>query len=190
MSLALRRLSTTRAQTRRPLFAAQADQGTRGGNRPWLAGYEEADQLREMANLLPSETFPALDYVRIVRVPGADPALQGVGGVSAVGSSVIVASRPASVAGDRFLAARGLRRQISGDGQSFLLTSARTEKERTERAFAAELLAPAKGIAAFLPANIRVVGSDVLEDLANHFAVSSLLVQHQVTNQLGLSVEI
>ena len=50
------------------------------------------------------------------------------------------------------------------------------------------MLAPASGIAQYLRQPDRPVTQDDVEEVATHFRVSPMLVQHQVENQLELIV--
>ncbi len=70
----------------------------------------------------------------------------------------------------------------------FLITDSHTDRQQIERAFAAEMLAPASGIAQYLRQPDRPVTQDDVEEVATHFRVSPMLVQHQVENQLELIV--
>ena len=63
----------------------------------------------------------------------------------------------------------------------------RTRYQRVERAFAAEILAPAVGVEEMLGATSYVY-FDELERVANHFDVSTRVIRHQAENQLALDV--
>lgn len=68
-----------------------------------------------------------------------------------------------------------------------MLTAAHTEYQRVERAFAAEIMAPAEGLRDMLGAKSYVY-FDELERVANHFDVSTRVIRHQAENQLALDV--
>jgi Zn-dependent peptidase ImmA (M78 family) len=72
---------------------------------------------------------------------------------------------------------------ICEDEPHFLVTAAYTDHQKVERAFAAELLAPTEGIAKELD-NISMVTQEDLEQVAEHFGVSTMVVEHQLENQL------
>jgi Zn-dependent peptidase ImmA (M78 family) len=74
------------------------------------------------------------------------------------------------------------------DDPLFLVTGAYTDRQKMERAFAAELLAPAKGIAERLGGTPDVVLLEDLEEVAQYFRVSPMVVEHQVENQLSASI--
>jgi Zn-dependent peptidase ImmA (M78 family) len=69
-------------------------------------------------------------------------------------------------------------------GHYFVVTGAYTDRLKTERAFAAELLAPAAGIAERLGVDPRYATEEDLEEVAGHYGVQPLLISHQVRNQL------
>jgi hypothetical protein len=72
---------------------------------------------------------------------------------------------------------------MAGDAGSFLLTGGSSRQQQAGRAFAAELLAPAAGIAAIVSDPLHV-SDDELTYAADHFDVSELVIKHQVDNQL------
>ena len=61
-----------------------------------------------------------------------------------------------------------------------LVTSSQTARQKRNRAFAAEFLAPANLLRQSIPD--RVIGVDVVETLAEEFGVSTLVIQHQLEN--------
>jgi len=77
---------------------------------------------------------------------------------------------------------RALWHILAEDDPIFLVTASYTDRQKVERAFAAELLAPAHGIEQRLASEIFV--EDDLEELADHFGVSVKVVEHQLHNQL------
>ena len=70
----------------------------------------------------------------------------------------------------------------------FLITSAYGPVQKRERAFAAELLAPAAGLREMLGADVKSVGDVDLARISDHFGVQELVVIHQVENNLGIAV--
>lgn len=65
-------------------------------------------------------------------------------------------------------------------GRRMLIGSGHTEATQIERAFAAELLAPAAEIKQAL-----ALGLDDLEVIAERFAVSTAVIEHQIENRLS-----
>lgn len=61
-----------------------------------------------------------------------------------------------------------------------LVTASQTERQKRNRAFAAEFLAPAELLKARLPSEI--VSPELVDDLAEEFTVSPLLIEHQLDN--------
>lgn len=82
----------------------------------------------------------------------------------------------------RFTLSRALWHFLAEDDPIFLVTASYTDRQKVERAFAAELLAPAEGIEQRLTSEIFV--EENLEELADHFGVSVKVVEHQIQNQL------
>jgi hypothetical protein len=68
--------------------------------------------------------------------------------------------------------------------QGFLLTRARTGRQRAGRAFAAGLLAPAAGVETLLDRDPGLAEAEDYHRLADHYLVSATVIDHQVDNQL------
>jgi len=183
------KVMAARTQTPRYLAELRGQQLVANSDEPpWSLGYRRAAAVREAVSLIPGERFPVLEYFRVLELAGDDLGLQAVGGLSGAGTPVVVSSQPGSSTSKGFLAARALWHQIQANGAPYLITNARTRKEKAERAFAAEVLAPAVGIRGLLPES-QVVPAHAVESISRHYNVSPLLVQHQIENQLGLSIE-
>jgi hypothetical protein len=81
----------------------------------------------------------------------------------------------------RFAFCRGLCEYLFLSGPNpALLTAAESERQSRNRAFAAELLAPADGIRKHLQDS--VVTEEDVDELATHFVVSTYVIQHQIKN--------
>lgn len=79
----------------------------------------------------------------------------------------------------RFLFARVLAEHLMAPGEPALVTDAATRRQKRNRAFAAELLAPAD----WLREQIRgTVSNHTIQRLADELGVSSRLVEHQIVN--------
>lgn len=106
--------------------------------------------------------------------------------IGAEGSSslAVVVGASVSPTAKRFASARAIGRHSLSPvrGLSLLTRAPRQYTEQTERAFAAELLAPADGIADVLAGDYS---DDALLRAAEHFDVSMTLVQRQVENQIA-----
>ncbi len=105
------------------------------------------------------------------------------------GRPVVVLPSKKAEASERFRLARAAFFSVSGalfDGPR-LVTGASTRYQRASRAFAAELLCPAKALSEEVFGSISCEQADVI---AKRFKVSSLVVKHQMENhRLGLVEE-
>jgi Zn-dependent peptidase ImmA (M78 family) len=84
----------------------------------------------------------------------------------------------------RFTLARALWHYLWEDTLFFLVTTAYTDRQKVERAFAAELLAPASGIAGLLGFDPAAASQEDVDLVAEALNVSPMVVQHQLENQL------
>lgn len=84
----------------------------------------------------------------------------------------------------RFLEARGLYQLLTGCASGArLLTTASTWQQQAGRAFAAELLAPMEALAAKVHSDMDFLEQgDIVQELADQYRVSTLLVQNQLRN--------
>lgn len=82
-------------------------------------------------------------------------------------------------AGRRFLFCRMLAEAITSQGDA-LVTKANTERQRRNRAFAAEFLAPSASLRARI--DHPVVDDEQVDELAEEFGVSARLILHQIEN--------
>ena len=95
---------------------------------------------------------------------------------------VIGQNRPAT--SKRFTLSRALWHYLWDDSPLFMITTAHTYRQRVERAFAAELLAPAEGIAQLLESPPEAASQEELEQIAQRYGVSSMVIEHQLRNHL------
>ncbi|WP_371779714.1 ImmA/IrrE family metallo-endopeptidase [Streptosporangium subroseum] len=84
----------------------------------------------------------------------------------------------------RFTLSRALWHYLWEPEPIFLVTTAYTDRQKVERAFAAELLAPAEGISELLGNAPERAVPDDLEGIADHFQVSPMVIKHQLENRL------
>ena len=80
----------------------------------------------------------------------------------------------------RFHFCRALAEVLMSPGSDTLLTKAHSERQKRNRAFAAEFLAPSQGLQQRIRRN--VVDSDDMSEMAAEFGVSPLLIEHQIRN--------
>jgi len=150
---------------------------------PWQVGRAQARSVREELKLSSSEPFDPGRYVEYLAQPSHDRRLQALGGTGVDDRNLtVVVGRPANERARRFTLSRAIWRFLAEDEPVFLVTASYTDRQKIERAFAAELLAPAAGIS-------ELLGSDTLveedfDEIADHFRVSAKVIEHQVQNQL------
>jgi hypothetical protein len=156
---------------------------------PWRIGWDAARRARSVVGLKPVEPFEFNGLVHVAKAEGRDPGLIALGGETSTGGHALVASQDMSVLTERFAKARALWHFATPHGgRKFLLTSSHSDRQKVERAFAAELLAPAQGVEEFIEERYGVVYSDDIDAVADHFRVSPLVIEHQVENQLELEI--
>lgn len=81
----------------------------------------------------------------------------------------------------KFALCRGLFEYLNApNGQPLLVTREQTEQQQRNRAFAAEFLAPSSLLSEAISGH--TADEEVVEDLAEEFGVSSLVIQHQLEN--------
>ncbi|NNM87600.1 MAG: hypothetical protein HKL95_03680 [Phycisphaerae bacterium] len=94
--------------------------------------------------------------------------------------AIMAGPKPPRLDSLRFLQARGLFHAACSCGRGTrLITEAHTWDQQAARAFAAELLAPRAALASEAALH---PGDDVIERLSTKYAVSALLVEHQLEN--------
>ena len=94
--------------------------------------------------------------------------------------SCVIAPRGES--GTRFLLARALGDYLDRtETSAAILTSLATDRQVQNRAFAAELLAPAEAIRAALP-SANPVAPERVDELAYEFGVSGEVIRRQIEN--------
>jgi len=80
----------------------------------------------------------------------------------------------------RFAYARSLYEYLACDEEAALVSKAITYRQRRNRAFAAELLAPAEALRERTTGNN--VSQDTVDRLASEFGVSQYVIEHQIEN--------
>jgi hypothetical protein len=151
---------------------------------PWEQGYEAARATREALGL---ESTARIDLSPLVSTAVVEADSAGVHGfVSTEHESKVslVLPQAATRSSARFAQARALAmRLLERDRNEFLLDPARTDLTKRSRAFAAELLAPADGIAKMLGA-LNGESDAAFEAIGRAFGASPFLVRRQYENQL------
>lgn len=153
---------------------------------PWERGYQEAAKLREMLNLSIIEAFAVEEFFAVAEHQFVGRGLQALAARSNGGEGALVLAKSVASGPARFTEARALWHLLHEPNRDrFLITENRSDRNRTARAFAAELLAPASGIADRIDADPSLATQSDIEQAAEHFRVSPVLIQHQIQNQLA-----
>jgi len=165
---------------------------TRPAEIPWQAGYEFARTVRRelgapLGTLRTMTEWAALFGLEEAQLRAALVVPQHDGcffdalvAVNDQGSPGFVLHKQREDA-RRFALSRALYEYLTGpaDGTA-LLTAARSDRQKTNRAFAAEFLAPAAQLREKVSSG--AVSEEAVEDLANEFNVSPYVIRHQVAN--------
>lgn len=159
---------------------------------PWKAGYVAARRLRRELDLdgdpLPTDATIAealgehpesLEKVRQPVVFEGAPLVDGVI-TGNDGDNPAFAFRRLHDYHWRFHFCRALAEVITPPGTDKLLTRAHSERQQLNRAFAAEFLAPSRGLKKRV--SLPVVDTEDIDELAVEFGVSSRVIEHQVVN--------
>jgi len=153
--------------------------------RPWELGWQQAHQVREVLDIRDDDALeldgPIEQRTRITD----DRGLQAFGAAGDAHAPAMVLGHRQSQELSRFTIARGLWHVLYRDGPAFLVTAAHTDRQRIERAFVPELLAPARGIARRLDVDPVMIVPEDLEPVAQHFRVSPMVIEHQFENHLA-----
>ena len=165
---------------------------------PWDAGYQAAVLLRKAADIgdspLPSnqELAEALGMRELPLITmDRQPQTRWLDAVTETSEAhrggIALASRREIPT--RFAFCRGLIELMVSDGPATsLITAARTERQKRNRAFAAELLAPAQWLRKQDWG--RVVEDEAIEDIAGELGVYSEVVRRQLVNHHIVKPEI
>jgi hypothetical protein len=151
---------------------------------PWEAGWRQANRIRQWLRADASARFDVDRYVSKAVQPVPDRGLYALGNWRNSSQPLAVMGRSVRETSARFTLSRSLWHFVWDEDRIFLVTGAYTDRQKTERAFAAELLAPAKGIAEWLGSDPGEASQDDLDEVAEHYGVSPVVISHQVRNQL------
>ncbi len=159
---------------------------------PWDQGYAAASSLRSHLNLdgQTLSTWEALGGAlslsasdrRSVVCRGDQPSLlyDAAVGLSRSDSPVFVVPKRHDEAG-RFAFCRALYEYLWAELPA-MATPSHAARQKRNRAFAAEFLAPAANICAAL--NTNIADDETVSELAAQFGVSEFVIRHQIANQL------
>lgn len=155
----------------------------RWGQDPWHVGLAQARAVRQELQLEPTAHFDIDSFVssrvRPLSLRGLDAVGDDKDGIR------LMLSRRGPRPDRRFAGARALWHALNHESAApFLLTDARAYRQKVERAFAAELLAPTAGIAALTGGPATSVDAQTVDRIARHFDVRALLIDHQIENNV------
>jgi hypothetical protein len=172
--------------------------GVFNGHAPWELGYMAARELRKALNIgiQPLRSLPDIAqalhvnptnlHSAIVEQPGGTHAYEALVAMNRTASPAFAVTRRHEAA-RRFQVCRGLYEFLSGrDEGPWIVTAGLSDRQKRNRAFAAEFLAPAAGVQERVSSS--VVSSQDVDELAQHFGVSSDAIVHQLANHRIASV--
>lgn len=152
---------------------------------PWEVGWAQAKQVRSTLGIADTAPFDLKKYILGIEHISADRRLLAAGGPVQHNDPVVVTGQSQPVPARRFTLARAFWHHLWDEEDAlFLVTTAYTDRQKIERAFAAELLAPAAGVSRSLESTPEGATTEDMERVAAAFEVSPLVVRHQLQNQL------
>ncbi|MGH3303180.1 MAG: hypothetical protein ACRDOK_16165 [Streptosporangiaceae bacterium] len=156
-------------------------------DKPWQRGYSAAREVRRLLGSEPTRRLDIDSLVSEVRVVGRSGGLEGFTQIDSANRAVLVlpAGRRLQTA-VRFVQARSLGLLLSSGRREHLLDPVSTDLTKESRAFAAELLAPAAGVAEYL-SSLPTVTDAAFDAVAAHFKTTTLVIRHQYENQVVAS---
>ena len=174
------------------LLRQELSPGKMPAGTPWEQGYQFAREIRQRLNLdgeklsslsslgkalsIPVEKLESA-IVKIASLPGTFNALVATNAVE----SPVFAMPMRREEATRFAFCRALFEYLTTPaGEPLLVTSSRSERQKRNRAFAAEFLVPADLLREALPSH--TVGDEEIDDLAATFGVSPSVILHQIEN--------
>ena len=173
---------------------------------PWKYGYQRAGELRQALNIAPSQAAFCLDLL----APGLDAfveshhveqATESFSKLDLLGDAsaqdvLRISMKKQRRDSRRFAIARAIGDFLAmANNDVFVITAnnssssseAMTTRQRFNRAFAAELLAPAEALAQHV-ASDDFISEDQVADLTDKFQVSDKVIRRQLRNQLHTQV--
>jgi Zn-dependent peptidase ImmA (M78 family) len=151
---------------------------------PWVVGYEQARVIRGQIAPDSKMRLAVNRYITTINRKAPDVSLQALGAGASHPHPLLIIGQNRPATSTRFTLSRALWHYIWDDSSLFMVTTAHTYRQRVERAFAAELLAPAEGIAELLESPPEAASLEELEQIAQRYGVSSMVIEHQLRNHL------
>lgn len=161
------------------------------GGPPWQQGYSAARHLRADLHIgnEPLRTFgdvagalriePAVLSAAVIDQPGPTRAYEAIVATNEKAGPAFAVSRRSERA-VRFQFCRGLYEFLAGGDGPWLVTRGLSDRQKRNRAFAAEFLAPAAAIREKVSSS--VISAEEVDDLAQHYGVASEAIVHQIAN--------
>src|SRR5215472_11916016 len=177
-------VATPDADVIRRLRASARRLNVRSSARPWDVGYEQARFVRGHMVADSKARFPVNHFIRSLIRKAPDISLQALGAGAGHPEPLVIVGQNRTASSTRFTLSRALWHYIWDDSPLFVVTTAHTHRQRVERAFTAELLAPAEGIAQMLESPPELASQEEVEQVAQRYGVSSMVVEHQLRNHL------
>ncbi|AFM23637.1 hypothetical protein [Desulfomonile tiedjei] len=169
------------------------------GSMPWEQGYSFAQRMRTHLGLngAPLKSIKTIAHALgtteeslskvMTKFSDRETPFVALMGVNAKLSPVFV-TREARTTAHMFYLCRALFEYLASSNQrGALITEANTEQQKRNRAFAAELLAPASALRARI--RIPIITWDQAEEVAEEFGVSAYIIRHQLENHHIASVQ-
>jgi Zn-dependent peptidase ImmA (M78 family) len=95
---------------------------------------------------------------------------------------IVSGPKPRIESEQRFIEARGIYHSLYSGVGPRLITDASTSDQQSARAFAAELLAPAAALTAYLDEHPDKEESELVQNLSEKYNVSSIAIRRQLQN--------
>jgi hypothetical protein len=166
--------------------------GAPNAGQPWRQGYRVAHTLRERLGVEGVQIDSIDALAMALRVQGSQlttavlPILAEGGGFDAIVDAnaaasptfaVVQRNEPATL----FAVCRAMFEYLTGPAdRPGLVTRSRSDRQKRNRAFAAEFLVPAAQLRLQIPSS--VITSETVDDLADRFGASSAVIRHQIDN--------
>lgn len=151
---------------------------------PHLRGWDLARHIRRWAKLADTEPFDPGFLVRYRTLPMPDPGIVGFAS-RAESAPTVIAARYLPDISSRFLQARVLWHVLTDDDDEFLITATHTGRQHAGRAFAVELLSPARGIVEHLGGiPNELLSSEDLGTISMHYVTGDIVIEHQLDIQI------
>lgn len=159
--------------------------------RPWERGYNAAQQLRSLLHIMPDDSLTSIDAVTKALLDAPAKVISNIKNMESICGARGVACKSTDGLGlaitqnwrdQKFqLVATFADFLFSKDNEIFLSTGASTDRQKCNRAFAAEFLAPIQGIMEKWSNSESIEANQ--EKIAQSFGVSTYIVRYQIQNQ-------